>query len=98
MTVVNNFIQIQSYKCMKVVINYYTNIQKTFTTIRMTFSMENGRLWEQVRIFRLNSYKIRLIKDLTNCAQNQQTEHNIEDENPKIMYSISKTPKLKRKC
>ncbi|CAD8206693.1 unnamed protein product [Paramecium pentaurelia] len=36
--------------------------------------------------------------DLTNCAYNQQTEHNIEDENPKIMYSISKTPKLKRKC
>ncbi|CAD8192352.1 unnamed protein product [Paramecium octaurelia] len=38
-----------------------------------------------------------LLRDLTNCAQNQYTEHNIEDENPKIMYSISKTPKLKRK-
>ncbi|CAK59944.1 unnamed protein product (macronuclear) [Paramecium tetraurelia] len=38
-----------------------------------------------------------LLRDLTNYAQNQHTEHNIEDENPKIMYSISKTPKLKRK-
>ncbi|CAD8095541.1 unnamed protein product [Paramecium primaurelia] len=38
-----------------------------------------------------------LLRDLTNCTQNQQAEHLIEDENPKIKYSISKTPKLKRK-
>ncbi|CAD8117786.1 unnamed protein product [Paramecium sonneborni] len=38
-----------------------------------------------------------LLRDLTNCTQNQLAEHNIEDENPKIKYSISKTPKLKRK-
>ncbi|CAK91971.1 unnamed protein product (macronuclear) [Paramecium tetraurelia] len=38
-----------------------------------------------------------ILRDLTNCTQNQQVEHLIEDENPKIKYSISKTPKLKRK-
>ncbi|CAD8194086.1 unnamed protein product [Paramecium pentaurelia] len=38
-----------------------------------------------------------LLRDLTNFTQNQQAEHLIEDENPKIKYSISKTPKLKRK-